>query len=276
MQSSSYYQQQQQLQSQSPLTVKKNQTKYEESGAKTLNQEETSLWRSRCQDLERSLQQTNTDLEIANYKNKKTKDLEDKVELVLKHNSQLLQEQESVQKQAKQKQAESEIWKNKYEQQMNQVISMRAKYQLEVNNLTSEVQRLKQILDQTQMSSLKQQEESKSKVAVEAHSQIQTMKQDHCEQISIYEDQIQKYRELIADREKEIAILQHKLEEAKNMGSNEITRMIDDKEKLKMKMSQLEIENQKENDMNKSKILRSHQENIDNLKKYYQNELEVH
>lgn len=101
------------------------------------------------------------------------------------------------------------------------------------------------------------------------------MKEEHCEQIGLYEEQIQKYRDLIADREKEITILQTKLEEAKNIGDNEINRQIDDKEKLKMKMSQLEIENQKENDMTKSKIVRSHQENIDNLKKYYQNEMEV-
>lgn len=98
------------------------------SPVKTVYQDEVDLWRSRCQDLEKSLHHTNTDLEIANYKNKKTKDLEEKVELVLKHNSQLLQEQESIQKQAKQKHAESEIWKNKYEQQMNQVISLKAKY----------------------------------------------------------------------------------------------------------------------------------------------------
>lgn len=72
-----------------------------------------------------------------------------------------------------------------------------------------------------------------------------------------------------------MAILQAKLNEAKNLGDNEINRVKEDKEKLKMKMSQLEVENQKESSIVKNKIMMSHQENLDNIKRFYQNQLEV-
>ena len=80
--------------------------------------EEAELWRSRCQELESSLCQANTDLEIANFRAKKTRELEDKMEIILKHNAQLLGENDSVNKTSNQRKTEGEIWKHKYEQQM--------------------------------------------------------------------------------------------------------------------------------------------------------------
>ena len=77
--------------------------------------EEVDLWKSRCKDLESSLCQANTDLELANIKVKKTKELEQKVEMVLKHNASLLNDNSQLQKTLNQKKTESDIWKNKYE-----------------------------------------------------------------------------------------------------------------------------------------------------------------
>jgi len=42
------------------------------------------LWKTRCNELEASLVQTNTDLELATYKAKKAKELENRIDLILK------------------------------------------------------------------------------------------------------------------------------------------------------------------------------------------------
>lgn len=58
--------------------------------------EEADQWRSRCQDLESSLNNVHSELEIANFKAKKAHELEEKVDMVLKHNAQLLGENDHL------------------------------------------------------------------------------------------------------------------------------------------------------------------------------------
>jgi len=107
------------------------------------------LWKSRCNDLETSLCQANTDLELANFKAKKAKELEDKVDTILKHNAHLLGENDNLAKSYSQKRTESDIWKAKYEQQMNQNFAMKSNYDLELKRLSAELARMKDMLDVT-------------------------------------------------------------------------------------------------------------------------------
>jgi len=48
-------------------------------------------------------------------KTKKVNDLEEKIDLVLKHNTQLLSENEKLAKLINQKKSELEVWKSKYD-----------------------------------------------------------------------------------------------------------------------------------------------------------------
>jgi hypothetical protein len=73
-----------------------------------------------------------SDLEIANFKAKKASEMEEKVDMVLKHNAQLLGENDQLSKGFNQKKTESEVWKQKYEAQMNSMIQMKASYELDM------------------------------------------------------------------------------------------------------------------------------------------------
>jgi hypothetical protein len=67
----------------------------------------------------RSLERENNSLveeiNILKSKNKKVGDLEEKIDLVLKHNTQLLSENEKLAKLINQKKSEVEVWKSKYD-----------------------------------------------------------------------------------------------------------------------------------------------------------------
>ncbi len=63
------------------------------------------------------------------------------------------------------------------------------------------------------------------------------MKKSHCEDISLLEEQLKKQRDIIENREREITVLQGKLEQQRNNQDLEACRLIDEKEKIKMKMS---------------------------------------
>ena len=45
---------------------------------------DSDLWKYRCQDLENTLCQLNTELEVSNFKAKKAKELESRVDAILK------------------------------------------------------------------------------------------------------------------------------------------------------------------------------------------------
>ena len=64
------------------------------------------------------LSHTQQDLELANFKTNKQFAMEEKVEMVLKHNVQLLDEVNIITQNFNQKKTESEIWKQKYDNQL--------------------------------------------------------------------------------------------------------------------------------------------------------------
>lgn len=67
----------------------------------------------------RSLEQENNSLvdeiNVLKTKAKKTSELEDKIEMILRHNTQLLNENERLAKLINQKKSEIDIWKNKHD-----------------------------------------------------------------------------------------------------------------------------------------------------------------
>lgn len=84
--------------------------------------------------------------------------------MVLKHNAQLLGENDNITKGYNQKKTECEVWKQKYESQMNSVIQMKATYELDMKKLNGEISRLKELLDHNSIEKVRDFEELSSKV----------------------------------------------------------------------------------------------------------------
>ena len=99
-----------------------------EAGKNDRGVEELALWKSRCNDLESSLCQANTDLELANFRTKRAQDSAGKVDDFVRVNEALSSDNEALQKLANQRKAESDIWRQKYESQMNNVVSLKSGY----------------------------------------------------------------------------------------------------------------------------------------------------
>ncbi len=62
--------------------------------------------------------------------------------------------------------------------------------------------------------------------------------------MSLYEEQFRNLKRIVEDREKEISVLQGKVAHAINEGELEAARLNEDRERLRHKISELELENQ--------------------------------
>ena len=74
------------------------------------------------------------------FKAKKAKNLEQKVDEILRQNAILIGENDQISQKFSQKRDESDIWKNKYECQMNTIIQIKATYEQEIKNLWNQLQ----------------------------------------------------------------------------------------------------------------------------------------
>ena len=74
-------------------------------------------------------------------KGKKVNELQQKTELIVKHNDQLLRENERLAKLINQKKNEVEVWKNKYE---TMSVSKSATSDLEARKLLNQIEKLKE------------------------------------------------------------------------------------------------------------------------------------
>lgn len=68
-------------------------------------------------------------------------ELEDKIDMILRHNTQLLNENERLAKLINQKKSEIEIWKNKHD---NLMANRSTASDLEVKRLLNEIEKLKE------------------------------------------------------------------------------------------------------------------------------------
>lgn len=93
----------------------------------------------------RSLERENSSLveELNAYKERcrKTNELEDKIDMVLKHNTQLLNENERLAKLINQKKSEVDLWKNKHE---SLSVNRSSTSELEIKRLLNEIEKLKE------------------------------------------------------------------------------------------------------------------------------------
>lgn len=127
--------------------------------------------------------------------------MEEKVDMVLKHNAQLLGENDQLSKGFNQKKTESEVWKQKYEAQMNNSIQMKATNELDLKKLNGEISRIKDLLDQNQMEKVRGIEETASKGEIDKRNSIQSIKLSYNNDLQIHQEQIKKLRDIIEQRE---------------------------------------------------------------------------
>lgn len=80
--------------------IKKNRQEQAAVSGKGNAVEDTELWKSRCNDLESSLCQANTDLELAHFRARKAAEGEERVSGLLAINDKLSAENEILQRQA--------------------------------------------------------------------------------------------------------------------------------------------------------------------------------
>ncbi|EGR30632.1 tetrin c, putative [Ichthyophthirius multifiliis] len=257
-----------------PKTIKRNpsQSNYKQSGEKPA---QADLLKSLCNQLENQLCQANSDLELANFRARKAVELEQKIENVLKQNAALCSENEILQKQSNQRKAESDIWRQKYESQMNNIVFMKSNYEMETKRLTQVNQRAKDELKQGEINLVRSIEETKQRLENEHHEKIENMKKSHKNNIDLYEEQLKKIRQILEEREKEFALLQSQVFQVKYDGNNQNNRVVEDREKLKMKISELELQSQQELENLRSKLDNQTLQQLDSLKRLHDNELEV-
>lgn len=132
----------------------------------------------------RSLERENNSLveeiNILKMKGRKVNELEDKTELIVKHNDQLLRENERLAKLINQKKNEVEVWKNKYE---SLSVSKSANSDLENRKLLNEMEKLKEEI--TDVEHMKNMQISEFKN--QNHLEIQNLKRHHLNNNEKYE-----------------------------------------------------------------------------------------
>ncbi|CAD8087619.1 unnamed protein product [Paramecium sonneborni] len=158
-------------------------------------------------------------------------------------NNDLHVELEKMTKQMIQKRSEAELWKQKYEQQLSSTMQMRNNYELELQQLSKEVQRLLDKVDQFE-----------------------------------YEKRLndkQLVRETLQDKDLEIDDLLSKLQRMRLEHENESQRLLNENDNLRHKINQIELERQKELEQMRFKIETFHSQNLDNLRKTHQSQISV-
>jgi hypothetical protein len=109
------------------------------------------------------------EVNVLKQKSKKVNELEDKTELIVKHNDQLLRENERLAKLINQKKNEVEVWKNKYE---TLSVNRTASSDLENRKLINEIEKLKEEI--TDIEHMKNMQISEQKN--QNHLEIQNLK----------------------------------------------------------------------------------------------------
>ncbi|CAK86072.1 unnamed protein product (macronuclear) [Paramecium tetraurelia] len=158
-------------------------------------------------------------------------------------NNDLHVELEKMTKQMIQKRSEAELWKQKYEQQLSSSMQMRNNYELELQQLSKEVQRLLDKIDQFE-----------------------------------YEKRLndkQLVRETLQDKDLEIDDLVSKLQRMRLEHENESQRLLSENDNLRHKINQIELDRQKELEQMRFKIETFHSQNLDNLRKTHSSQISV-
>ena len=178
----------------------------------------------------RSLQRENSSLvqqvNILKQKGKKVNELEDKTELIVKHNDQLLRQNQRLAKLINQKKNEVEVWKNKFE---SLSVNRSATNDLQTRKLINQIEKLKEEI--TDIEHMKNMQISQLKN--QNHMEIQNIKRINLSNNEKYELQIRKLKEYCEKKEYEISDLNMKFVRLNKETDFQIGKLKEQKERLR-------------------------------------------
>jgi hypothetical protein len=151
---------------------------------------------------------------ILKMKGRKVGELEEKVEMVLKQNAQLLSENEKLSRFLHQQKSENEVLRNKVETLSNQRASLMGEFELERKKLLRELELLSDRVSEEEAMRMAQLTDYKSQFQME----LQNAKRQHQSSESSYELEVRKLREQLERREHEAADLASKLKRVTTEG----------------------------------------------------------
>lgn len=134
---------------------------------------------------------------ILRSKCKKVGELEDKVEMVLKQNSELLAENEKISKLLHQKKSELEILRNKYDTAMAHRMGNSAEHEFEKKKMINEIEHLRSELHEVEHSRTLLVSDLKGQHQVE----LQALRRQNATAQDVYEQEIRKLREQLEKRD---------------------------------------------------------------------------
>lgn len=201
---------------------------------------------------------------------KRVGELEDKVEMVLKQNSQLLSENERLSKLLHQKKQEHEILKEKFESQSSQKLAYATDFEQERRKLIMELEQLEGELREIEQVKNAQISELKTQFQLE----LQTVKRQTVGSHEIYEQEIRKLRDQLDKKDYEVGDAVNRLKRFSSEAEYDILRLKEEKEKLRSELVYVEADKKKELEAIRSKLEANYLEEVESVKKSHLSSLE--
>lgn len=134
---------------------------------------------------------------ILKIKCKKVTELEERVEIVLRQNSDLLVENEKISKLLHQKKSDLQVLKNKYDATMAHRLGSSTEHEFEKKKLLAQIDHLRSELQETDRRHVLQLGEMKG----QSQLQIQSLKRQSVSGQQVYQQEIRKLRQQLDKRE---------------------------------------------------------------------------
>ncbi|CAD8198259.1 unnamed protein product [Paramecium octaurelia] len=233
--------------------------------------EELEYYKTRSADLEQYARQLKNELDTTIIRMSKQGALDEKAELMIHQNQILSQDIDKLQKNFAQKKTECELWKSKYEQQLNSAVQLKAQYELDLRKLSNELKMLEE------RNAILEKERSHEVEATKTNFSIQNEQQRHSylTQIDVLENQLRKLREYADIRDKEIYELETKLTKVLQDREYVETKLLKDNDIYRTRLQEQERDNQIEMNNLRQKLDILNQGQLDNIKNQYMAQAEI-
>ncbi|CAD8207520.1 unnamed protein product [Paramecium octaurelia] len=233
--------------------------------------EELEYYKNRSADLEIYSRQLKNELDAMMIRTSKQGALDDKTEYILHQNQMLNQDLDKLQKGYAQKKTECELWKSKYEQQLNSAVQLKAQYELDLKKLSNELKILEE------RNNLLEKERSQEVEATKTTFSIQNEQQKHSylTQIDLLQNQVRKLREYADMRDKEMDGLELKFNQILQEKEYFESQLLKENDILRNRLQDQEREFSLDVNSLRQKQDIIYQGQIENLKKQYLTQQEI-
>ncbi|CAK66771.1 unnamed protein product (macronuclear) [Paramecium tetraurelia] len=233
--------------------------------------EELEYYKNRSADLEIYSRQLKNELDAMMIRTSKQGTLDDKTEYILHQNQMLNQDVDKLQKGYAQKKTECELWKSKYEQQLNSAVQLKAQYELDLKKLSNELKILEE------RNNLLEKERSQEVEATKTTFSIQSEQQKHSylTQIDLLQNQVRKLREYADMRDKEMDGLELKFNQILQEKEYFESQLLKENDILRNRLQDQETEFSLDVNSLRQKQDIIYQGQIENLKKQYLTQQEI-